>query len=73
MAKAIRNSGASVRARLLKLSKANGQSFDLELTRFALDLRKAYGIGAIARQAWMGGQKPFLLTTVMSRNVLSGR
>lgn len=37
MAKAIRNSGASVRARLLKLSKANGQSFDLVLTRFALE------------------------------------
>ena len=37
MAREIRNLGASVRARLLKLSKANGQSFDLVLTRFALE------------------------------------
>lgn len=37
MAKDIRNIGASVRARLLNLSKANGQSFDLVLTRFALE------------------------------------
>src|SRR3546814_5132273 len=32
-----KNIGASVRARLLNLSKANGQSFDLVLTRFALE------------------------------------
>lgn len=37
MAKEIRNIGASVRARLLKLAKAKGQSFDLVLTRFALE------------------------------------
>ena len=37
MAKEIKNVGASVRARLLNLSKANGQSFDLVLTRFALE------------------------------------
>lgn len=37
MAKEIRNLGASVRARLLQLSKASGQSFDLVLTRFALE------------------------------------
>ncbi|MEY3235609.1 MAG: hypothetical protein RL230_2880 [Pseudomonadota bacterium] len=37
MAMEIRNIGASVRARLLKLSKAKGQSFDLVLTRFALE------------------------------------
>ena len=37
MAKEIRNISASVRARLLNLSKANGQSFDLVLTRFALE------------------------------------
>lgn len=37
MAKEIRNIGASVRARLLKLSKTSGQSFDLVLTRFALE------------------------------------
>lgn len=37
MAKEITNLGASVRARLLKLSKANGQGFDLVLTRFALE------------------------------------
>lgn len=37
MAKEIRNIGASVRARLLNLSQANGQSFDLVLTRFALE------------------------------------
>lgn len=37
MAKEIKNIGTSVRARLLKLSKANGQSFDLVLTRFALE------------------------------------
>lgn len=37
MAKEIKNIGVSVRARLLNLSKANGQSFDLVLTRFALE------------------------------------
>ncbi|RWX32826.1 nucleotidyl transferase AbiEii/AbiGii toxin family protein [Rhizobium leguminosarum] len=37
MAKEIRNVGASVRARLLHLAKASGQSFDLVLTRFALE------------------------------------
>lgn len=37
MAREITNLGASMRARLLKLSKANGQSFDLVLTRFALE------------------------------------
>lgn len=37
MAKEIKNIGASVRARLLNFSKANGQSFDLVLTRFALE------------------------------------
>lgn len=37
MVKEIKNIGASVRAQLLKLSKANGQSFDLVLTRFALE------------------------------------
>lgn len=37
MAKEIRNLGASVRARLLQLAKASGQSFDLILTRFALE------------------------------------
>ncbi|MBX4981084.1 nucleotidyl transferase AbiEii/AbiGii toxin family protein, partial [Rhizobium binae] len=31
MAKEIRNVGASVRARLLQLAKASGQSFDLVL------------------------------------------
>ena len=36
MAKKIKNIGASVRARLLSLSKANNQSFDLVLTRFAI-------------------------------------
>lgn len=37
MAKEIKNVGASVRARLLNLSRASGQSFDLVLTRFALE------------------------------------
>jgi predicted nucleotidyltransferase component of viral defense system len=37
MAKEIRNFGASVRARLLQFAKASGQSFDLVLTRFALE------------------------------------
>ena len=37
MAKAIKNVGASVRAKLLQLSKSNGQSFDLGLTRFVLE------------------------------------
>ncbi len=37
MAKEIKNIGASVRARLLQLAKARGQSFDLVLTRFALE------------------------------------
>jgi len=37
MPKEIKNIGASVRARLLQLPKASGQSFDLVLTRFALE------------------------------------
>lgn len=37
MPRNIKNIGASVRARLLKLSKENGQNFDLVLTRFALE------------------------------------
>lgn len=37
MAKKLKNLSASVRARLLQLAKANGQSFDLVLTRFALE------------------------------------
>lgn len=37
MAKELKNIGASVRARLLQLAKASGQSFDLILTRFALE------------------------------------
>lgn len=37
MAKEIKDMGASVRARLQNLSRANGQSFDLVLTRFALE------------------------------------
>ena len=37
MAKEISNIGASVRARLLQLSKTSGQTFDLVLIRFALE------------------------------------
>lgn len=37
MAREIRNIGASVRARLLQFARASGQSFDLVLTRFALE------------------------------------
>jgi predicted nucleotidyltransferase component of viral defense system len=37
MAREIKNIGASVRTRLLQLSKAKNQSFDLMLTRFALE------------------------------------
>lgn len=37
MVKELKNVGASVRARLLQLAKASGQSFDLVLTRFALE------------------------------------
>jgi hypothetical protein len=37
MAKELKNVGASVRARLLELTKASGQSFDLVLTLFALE------------------------------------
>ncbi|TPK82541.1 nucleotidyl transferase AbiEii/AbiGii toxin family protein [Mesorhizobium sp. B2-4-13] len=37
MARDIKNVGASVRARLLQLAKASGQSFDLVLTRFTLE------------------------------------
>ena len=44
MVREIRNIGASVRARLLQLSKANGQSFELVLTRYALE-RLLYRIG----------------------------
>ena len=37
MAKPVKDIAASVRARLLSLSKTSGQSFDLVLTRFALE------------------------------------
>lgn len=37
MAKEIKNLGASVRARLLQISKEKGQNFDLILTRFAIE------------------------------------
>ena len=37
MAKDVKNRAASVRARLLTLSKTNGQTFELVLTRFALE------------------------------------
>lgn len=37
MAKELKNIGASVRARLLQVAKAGGRSFDLVLTRFALE------------------------------------
>lgn len=37
MAKELKNIGASARARLLQVAKASGQSFDLVLTRFALE------------------------------------
>ena len=37
MAKELKNVGASVRAKLLALSKSSGQTFDLILTRFALE------------------------------------
>jgi len=37
MAKQIKNLGASIRARLLTISQAKGQAFDLVLTRFALE------------------------------------
>ena len=37
MAKELKNIGASVRARLLQLSRKSGQSFELVLTRFALE------------------------------------
>ena len=44
MAKEIKNIAASVRARLLNLARASGQSFDLVLTRFALE-RLLYRLG----------------------------
>ncbi|MBB6489176.1 nucleotidyl transferase AbiEii/AbiGii toxin family protein [Rhizobium lusitanum] len=44
MAKELKNVGASVRARLLQFAKASGQSFDLVLTRFALE-RLLYRLG----------------------------
>ena len=37
MAKDIKNRGASIRAKLLTLAKTSGQSFDLVLTRFAIE------------------------------------
>ena len=40
----VRNIGASVRQRLLNLAKAHGQSFDLVLTRYALE-RLLYRLG----------------------------
>ncbi len=37
MAKEIKNLGASVRARLLRISKEKGQNFELVLTRYAIE------------------------------------
>jgi predicted nucleotidyltransferase component of viral defense system len=45
MAKELKNVGASVRARLLALAKAQGQNFELILTRFALE-RLLFRIGS---------------------------
>jgi len=65
VAKEIKNIGASVRARLLNLAKASGQSFDLVLTRFALE-RLLYRLsqsryadrfvlkGAMLLMTWLG-------------------
>ncbi|MDE0346624.1 MAG: nucleotidyl transferase AbiEii/AbiGii toxin family protein [Boseongicola sp.] len=47
MAKETRNIAASVRARLLNLSRASGPNFDLVLTRFALE-RLLYRLGQSA-------------------------
>lgn len=47
MAKALRNIGASVRARLQNLSRETGQSFELVLTRYALE-RLLYRISTSA-------------------------
>ncbi len=65
MAKEIKNIGASVRARLLNLARASGHSFDLVLTRFALE-RLLYRLsqsryadrfvlkGAMLLMTWLG-------------------
>ena len=37
MPEAVRNIGASVRARLLRISTENGQNFDLVLTHYAIE------------------------------------
>ena len=37
MAREVRNIGASVRARLLGISKEKGQNFDLVLTHYAIE------------------------------------
>ena len=37
MPEAVKNSGASVRARLLRVSKEKGQNFDLVLTHYAIE------------------------------------
>lgn len=47
MPKEIRNFGASVRARLQNLSRETGQSFELILTRYALE-RLLYRLGTSA-------------------------
>jgi hypothetical protein len=44
MVRELKNVGASVRAKLLTLAKARGQSFELVLPRFALE-RLLYRIG----------------------------
>ena len=44
MAKEIRNRGASVRARLLNISKESGQNYQLVLTRYANE-RLLYRLG----------------------------
>ena len=47
MAKAIKNMGASVRARLLNVSKVSGQNYQLVLTRYANE-RLLYRLGESA-------------------------
>lgn len=62
MREPVRNMGASVRARLLKISKERGQPFDLLLTRYALE-RFLYRLSTTAHRGNFVLKGAMLVTT----------
>ena len=62
MAKPVRDIGASVRARLLALSRENGQTLDLLLTRYALE-RLLYHLSVSSYRDCFALKGAMLITT----------